>query len=273
MPLLDEVKTIDSEDAAKQFITKNWQAALPEEALNDSIFKTLKDPSEIFKSWKHGQETISKKGIIVPGENATQEEKEKFMNALGRPEKPEGYKLSEVKDLHPSIKVTPESQKSFLEAAHKMGFSNVQADQIYQWYLQQTTASLKNQEASQIESINQAKTALSQEWGKDYEPNLKLASRLVEKVGGKEALDAFGDLGSNPTVLKVLHKLGKMVSEDNIKDLGFSSLEVSAKDAQRKIDEIKANKSHAWWNENDPNHGKAVQEMKDLYQHAYGEAK
>ena len=237
----------------------------PAEAKADPVITKYKSPEEFYKGVKNMAELVGRKGVIVPQPGASADEMERFYTDLGRPEKPEGYKLSEIKDLHPAIKITPESQQLFFQAAHKAGLTSAQADHLNGWFLGTMTQAMKQQEVAVGEQRKAHETALRQKWGQGFEQNLGLAKRVVTRFGGPQALEAFGELGDNPTVLEFLASVGKRLSEDSMSALGISALETSAGDAKQKIAEILNNKAHAYWNEKDVQHKKAVAEMTELY--------
>lgn len=231
------------------------QTAIAEEDRKDPAVTKYKTVPELVKGYRNAQELLGKKGVILPTEKSTPEEVNAFQVALGRPEKAEGYKLSELKDLHPGIKSTPENQKKFFDAAHKLGLTNKQVDELNRWFLSDTSAAIMAQEKVLKEGNEKASAALRTEWGADYDKNFANAKAFVMKAGGQEALDSFGDLGSNPAVLKVLAKAGKAFAEDDFKGLGGSA---GASDVQKQIDAVNADLKHPYWDDAHTDHSKWV---------------
>lgn len=248
--------------------------AIPEEYRNDQNVTKYKTMDEFFKGHKNLVETVGKKGVILPGEKADPKEWEPVYNALGRPEKPEGYKLTMPEKLHAAIKPTPESQAEFYKAAHALGLSNKAADGLNAWYLQKLSGIMTAQDEATANNRKTASELLTKEWGAEAENNLKATKAFVERIGGKDSAAAFGELGDNPTVLKFLHKLSASIGEDTInKIIGGKSVDTGTEQDQAKkaIEEIKANKAHAYWDENNAKHGEAIKEMQALYTKAYPE--
>lgn len=254
---------------------QNWLSALPEdirtsipeEFSKDQTITKYKDLPEFLKGVKNMAAVVGKKGIILPGENATPEEVEKFYEALGRPKTPAEYKFSELKDLHPSIKPTPESIKKFQDAAHKLGLPTKTADGLNQWYLGELSAMMKQQEAAKVQKAEAAETALRQEWGANYDAEIAAASKFVEAVGGADALKAFeGDgTGRNPVMLRLFAKAGKLISEDAIKSLGGNQPQETPKD---EIDKIMSDPKHPYNDEKHPEHSQWIGmdgKMRKLY--------
>jgi len=248
--------------------SSTWIDSLPDDLKADPNVSKYKTPEEFVKGHINVVKMVGAKGIIVPKPDAPQEDQDKFYNALGRPEKSDNYKLTPIENKN--ISITPESEKMYKDIAHKAGLTNKQADMVQQEYAKMMGITIEQNIKEHDQVKKESETKLRQEWGAEYQKNITLAKRFVEKVGGKEVVDAFGDLGSNVSVLKFLANAGKMMSEDSISRLGVSSLETTAADAQRKIDSVRGNKSHPYYNENDPQHDSSVKEMRELYKIAHG---
>lgn len=249
------------------------QKLFPEDVAKDPNFTKYKTTEEFVKGHRSLVETVGKKGVIIPGEKATPEEMSAFYETLGRPKKPEDYKFTPNDKLHPSVKSDPEREKWFRGVAHELGLSAKAADALNAKYGEMVSAQITAQETAKAEGMAKATEALKKEWGDNYDANLTAAATLVERIGGDGAREAFGDLGSNPEVLKLLHKISGAISEDSFSKILNPGQGGGETDAQKvalgKIEEIKANKAHALHNENDPKHDEAVEEWKKLHAEAY----
>jgi len=262
---------------------ETWIEALPEE-VQESVgefkedeavtkYKTLPD---FIKGFKEVSELAGKKGVIVPTDKSSPEEVSNFYKALGRPDTPEAYKLSEVKELHSDIKVSDQGKADYFKVAHAAGLTGKQADTLNSWYLTTMSNAMKSAEAAVKAQNDQAATALRQEWGEKYDENLAKTNSLIKRVGGDDAINAFGELGSNPQVLKVLGKIAGAISEDGINQLLGGSGGMSSEQAEEKIAAIKADQKHPYWDENHADHKKWVGpegEMAKLYKAADAEKK
>ena len=232
------------------------------ETYKDSPVGKYKTVGEVFKGYGEAQKLIGAKGVIVPGENATEEEQGKFYNSLGRPEKAEGYKLSPLENLHPEVKITPETEAGFKNLVHKHGLTAKQADGLYKDYFGMMSSSLTKRDEKTNADKHEAEKALRTEWGGEYDNNVNKTKRLIDKFGGNDAREAFGDLGNNPVVLRTLANISKKFSEDGFVK-GDKQINVEANEAQKKITEILVNKDHAYWKQG-PGHAEALDEMKRL---------
>ena len=240
--------------------------AIPE-TFKDSPVGKYKTVGELAKGYTEATKLIGAKGVILPSEKATPEEYDKFYNTLGRPEKPDGYKLSPLENLHPELKVTPETEAGFKSLMHKHGISAKQADGLYKEYFGMISQSLTKRDEGMMTSKHQAETALRQEWGAEYGNNLAKSQKLIEKFGGPDAREAFGELGNNPVVLKVLAKIAKNFSEDGfVKGNEVKSSEIS--DAKSKITAMMLD-ANSPYNKTGVGHEEAIVEMRRLHEIAY----
>ena len=255
-------------DAGKQ--TPDFESiAIPSDKYADnpnvSKYKTV---GELVKGHSEVVKLVGSKGVIVPGENATPAEWDKFYNQMGRPEKPEGYKFSAIKDLHPDVKITPETEAGFKALMHKRGVPAKIADGIFQDYFGMVSQEMKKRDDVTSQAKNEAETKLRNEWGNDFDKNLTGVKRLVEKFGGKEGLSAFDEngLGNNPAVLKTLAGIVKMMSEDSFVKGGID-LTIDSSTAAKKASELTV--QIAKMKGDEPEYNQLVEEKNRLYKIAF----
>ncbi len=238
-----------------------WHKGFGEDAGKDEDVTRYKTAEEFYKGFKERGEALGKKGIIVPDANATPEQREKFLNDLGRPTAPGEYKLDAVEGLHESIKVTPETTTHFNGEMHKIGLTNEQANAVNKMQMSFVDQAVKAQETAEKEAATTAETALRAEWKGDYDVNRANVARLITKAGGQEAIDAMGGvdgLGNNPVVLKALGVIAGMLSEDQINSIrspiGQEGGNETVEEAKAKIAEIQKVGSDDYKALMDPDH-------------------
>ena len=247
-----------------------WLDTFPEEAKKDPNITKYKNAEELYKGHKNLVELVGKKGVILPGENAKPEDWDKFYNEIGRPAKAEEYKFTPLKDLHPDLKSTPEGEKVYAGIAHKYGLTNKQAEGIQQEYAGIISNAFKQRDAAYLKTQQEAANKLMQELGSEYTNKLNLAKKFVEKLGGPKTVDAFGELGDNPEVLKFLINAASKFTEDTPGNLRSAVLGGSKSEAQGYIDECKQalssqDKNHPYSNENHPKHREAIKKLQEAY--------
>jgi hypothetical protein len=237
----------------------DFEAMAIPETFKDTPVGKYKTVGELAKGYSEAQKLIGAKGVIVPGEKATPEELDKFYNALGRPAKPEEYKFSPVENLHPELKMSPETELGFKALMHKHGISAKQADGLYREYFGLISQSLSKRDEQMLASKQEAEKKLRSEWLGDYDGNLAKVKGLIAKHGGKA--EDFGELGNNPAVLRVLANIAKKFSEDTF--VKGSETPSEAMDAKKKLNDILLNKDHPYWKQG-VGHDDAVKEVMRL---------
>ena len=141
--------------------------------------------------------------ITKPGENASDEERESFYRALGKPESADKY----------SIK--GDEAKLFREMAYKNNLTDEQAQALYASLQDLGKTAVANQELAYKQQASETQAALTAEYGKDYPVKIELLKRGLKAYGGEaiaNKLMAAGLLGDIDIVKHFIH-LGEMSSE------------------------------------------------------------
>lgn len=258
-----------------------WVGFLPEEAAKDPAVTKYKTPDEFYKGYKNVQEIAGKKGVIVPDENASPEDREKFFNSIGRPESADEYKFNEVKDLHQAIENPEEISKGLAATFHEAGLTNAQADSLNNQFLSLLNESAKQQEAKQQEAMQATEAELRKEWGDKFDANKAMVGKVAKTMLSEEEIASLGGaegIGNNPVFNKLVYSLASQLSEDTLKNIQPTSQTktgTTAEEAKAAISAMETNKDSedykALYNERDPRHSEVVQKRLDLYKQAYGE--
>ncbi len=236
----------------------DWREIIPESFREASWATKYKTADDFFKGVDWMNQTIGKKnvvqGIELPGEDAKPEDWDAFYNSLGRPEKPDGYELPELKDI-PEGFVLPEDKQFWANMAHRHGLTKKQAAGLFSEFMQDMSERYKSAlEGSASATVEAAKKrmqesadALKGEWGDDFGANLNLAKRAAEHLGILDSLDQSG-AGNDPAVLKLAAELGKMLGEDNMRRGDPSGGGMTKEEALAKITAIKASPEYNSFN-------------------------
>ena len=273
MGILEELREIDTEEAAESFMQKNWQMALPKEARENPNVSKYKTSDDLVKGHLSAVERVGK-SIIIPDEKATPEEKRAYLTKLGVPEKPEDYQLKTPENLHPSVKSKPEAEKGFRVFAAKHNLTKEQAAAIYPEFMTMASQTQERAEAAAKERSVAAQTELKGKWGGDYDNNVALASKAAETFFGPELGKTFID---KPEFIERLHHLGKAISEDMVKVIqgsgaaGGDQTVIAA--AQKELSAMESEYIEgkgAWANAEDPKHEEALLKVQDLRRKVLG---
>ena len=244
---------------------QNWRDSLPEELKNDPTLQDYKDVESLAKTVVHQQKMIGSR-IPIP---KTEEEKTELYGKLGRPEEPGKYEVAVPEDYQQFFR--EESMNEFRSVAHKIGLNNEQVQALMDFQINEINHEMQGADTqlnSQREEIEQN---LKQEWGYDYDKNVKAAQRAVQVYGDVEVQELLnGELGNNPALIKMFARLGKEVTEDMAQNTQNNTLSVSPLDAKQEIANIMNNPKHPYFDGRHREHKDAVEKMRQLHEKAFG---
>ncbi|NBN64133.1 hypothetical protein [Pannonibacter tanglangensis] len=122
--------------------------------------------------------------VVLPGENASQEERDAFFNRLGRPEAPDNYDLG----LPGDAPVDPDFQSWFKGVAHKHGLTAAQAKALAADYVPYAAkrGDLSQQEAETL--YLQEEAELKKSWGAAYSQKTEQAKAAAKAFGLDETV-------------------------------------------------------------------------------------
>jgi hypothetical protein len=166
--------------------TPGWLAGLPSDLRDNEAFKPFRTVGDFAKSHleiaKKAKEAEEKLVNSIPklGENATPEERDRYLNSLGRPEKPDGY------ELDGEDKNSPEWTGYWRNELHRIGVPKDQAKAISTAFNNQIKQMVDAHNAKILSENEKAATALKAELGDKYDASVVLVSRLWKQWGKTE---------------------------------------------------------------------------------------
>ena len=211
--------------------------------------------------------------VALPPEGATPEQLGEFYTRLGRPDTADDYTTPEDLVSEDGFNPSDEMLKSFFEAAHAQGLNNSQAGELLKFYSDYMTAYHETLVESNERLQEEAETTLRNEWGSAYQENLTLARKALQAYGDDglvELLDTSG-LGSHPSMVRLLQKVGEGLKEDmDLTGKGKQSFQMTPEQASSAISQKYADENFmkAYGDAGHPNHNNAVSEMSRLFQMA-----
>ena len=189
-------------------------AALDEDTRGWLQTKGLADIPSLAKSARESEKLLG--GMVkLPGKDATPEEREAFLNKLGRPEKVEGYQFTPPKDLPEGLPYDGDRAKAFAGVAHKLGITQEQAAGLHDWFMADSVNAFAGVGEAQKAAMQQKATAatemLVKEWGPldgdTAQANFEIADKVFTQVpGGQDflkELQGLGLVGENKEILSV----------------------------------------------------------------------
>lgn len=174
--------------------------------------KQFADPNLQIASHRSLETLIGRQRLAVPANAEDKEAHEAIFKTLGRPDKPEGYKLPE------GSKISGDEWKNFAPIFHEAGISQAQAERILAAYEKRggdisaaAETERANEEARQV-------AALDTEWGSAAEGNKDIAAHAFRALGIDEATsDKIEQAIGYQATMKLFHKLGSGMSEAQLR--------------------------------------------------------
>ena len=238
----------------------SWRDSLPEDLKAHGSIQNFSDVPNLVRSFISAQAAISKKGIIPPGQNASEQEMNAFFDQLGRP----ALDKYEVKAPE-GRKIPDERLKAFKEAVHKSGLLPKQAQEVLNFYEAQEAAQDKARNEALSKQAEENQATLKKEWGEAFEKNGKLANRPINELGGDEFREwvVKGGHGNDPVLARFLLKVEGLMKEDQLRGEG-GSLDGAMSPQQMEHEVGKLMQEPAYWDARNSGHAAAVARVMDL---------
>jgi len=242
--------------------TVDFKSLIPESFKEEKSLENFDNMEDLLKSYLHAQKMVGADKIPVPNKYATDEDWKEVFTRLGAPKTPEDYKYSFKDD-----EVDPKQLKTFNETAHRLGLLPKQAEALVKYYNNLNQSHSEQLEAQAITAQEKTEADLKKEFGPQFNKRLDQAKRLATNTLGEEFLNNTvlkdgSRLGDNLEVIKAFSNLADKLSEDEVVK-GEGSEYQTAKDIEKQIDEL-TQQGSAYWQNQHPNHKKAVDEVLKL---------
>lgn len=253
----------------------SWRSELPADIRDNPLVVGYGDDPKVaipklVKEHVNLQKLIGAKGVIPPGKDATEEDKARFYNQLGRPETPDKYDLTSFKP--------PEGvpwDDGFLQAIipklHARGASQEFVQGLLGDYGDLIKGQWDGMQGQLEERAKAADQALRQEWGSAHGAKMELAARALklaagdsyEQIRNMKTMDgvAFGD---HPDVLRVLATFGDKLSKEHA-FVGEKQTRITMTPEEAGLERRKLEaKGSPYWDADHAEHKQAVLRVSEL---------
>ncbi len=197
----------------------NWYDTLPENLRGEASI-TRYDSLEKFAGAKLELERkVGANTVVIPSEDANEDQINAFYTKLGRPEDKASYKFN----IPEGVKVSEKEIEAFKDDAFKAGLSPKRANQIFESLVtrQSTNLSAEQTEAARVkqERLEEEKTKLLAEWGpSNYDRNMLEVEKALATFGDeglKSVLEEAG-LKDHPKIANMLFKASRAISDSDL---------------------------------------------------------
>ena len=263
------VALVDHEGSFRE----NWKDSLPEEIRGEECLNNVAGFTDLVTQHVHGQKSVGKDKIALPGANATDAEWDAFYDAAGRPKTEDDYKVDPDPDI-PEGFHSPERMARGRAIARKFGLSKKQWDGLIAWDNSETKMSLAVLDKDAAAELKTAEDTLKEKLGMAYEESLHNVNVLINTTTeeGDNRAEFIKEFGRNPKfVLWANDVAKKMISHEA---LIAEVTQATPKEAMVKIGELEATPGYSdgtLHRDNPAAEERITKELSELYKQAYPE--
>jgi hypothetical protein len=250
---------------------ENWREFVPPELKDDPTLAPIKDLGGLAKSYVNAQKLVGGEKIVLPaGALDTPENWEAVYNKLGRPEAPDKYTLDKGQ-LPDGLSWNENAEKTYREAAHKLGLTAKQAQGLFSYYNESVAAEYGALLEAEKKAAEDGQKLLKETFGAEADKAGEMAGKVVGLFGANdEHKQGIMELaGRSPALTVLLAKIGQQLREAGLhKGDGAADLASSPEQAQQKKMDIMTNKDNplnaAYFDKKHPRHAEALETVLQL---------
>ena len=252
-------QTNNNQETPQDLDTPSWMNGFNDELRQNKTLRNYKSAEEVAKALIATKKFVGEKGIKIPDENTAPEEVSQFYSKLGWPSDVSEYKIDRSKEL-PQEVVSKEDITPYLQKFHELHLTQEQVQGVMSVYDDSIKSAIESEPELKQNAINNTISTLREEWGNNYEENVRLADMARNQLDPKgeipnEYLEAM------PGALKLLHRASKLISGDT--KIGTPSNNTDG-GIDQQIASILNNKNY--WNKGNPESAILKERMKMLQQ-------
>lgn len=190
-----------------------------------------------------------------------------LVKKLGQPKEPEKYEADEYNyEFGEDYKPHEAIYKSFTDKAIELNIKPNDFKELIKTYVdsEQQAINVHNKEQ---EALNEEFTSkLKEDWGNDYSKNLEKAENLWTKFAPENADKMFSKMTPEMkgAVAKAMFNISKTMSDSHV-EAPSRQQDLTKEEIQNKIQEIRNDPSHPYFNASHKDHKEANEYMTSLY--------
>lgn len=250
----------------------NWRDALPDDLKGNAALANMDNVGQVAKAFID-MKSYQGNSLHIPGEDAGEEQRQQFVEkllakapnvmlrpdfdnqdqsrdfyrTLGMPSEAAGYEMPQLNDLPDGMNSNNEKMEFFRGIAHEAGLTKGQFAKVITKVLENDLASA----TTQLDEHKVAMEALTNEWGMATKERMAAALDIAKKTKAPDSLIKALENNQLPVnLVKWIHSLSVSIgSESNQLSTADDSMSgrMTPAEAQEKIDEIYANRDHAFF--------------------------
>jgi len=251
-----------------------------DETRTDQLIKSFKGLPDLVKNLRSAQKMVGRNKVVIPGDDAPDEEWDGVFKALGMPDKPEDYKLDYAETVPEELR-NKDNILWYQQTAKKYRLLPWQAEGIFKdWNELQSVVHKKTLDDFNV-SLETGLSKLKDKLGATFNEKMDACDAIIN--AGTDNMKRLGfsteeiedisnrlqnDVRRDPRVASIFISMGEMISEDRMGKIEKQNLfGIKPSEALAQIEEIKLDP--AYLDENSPKHKGLVEKMTTLHKIAY----
>lgn len=189
-----------------------WVDALSPELKGFAENKGFKEPSMVLESYRNLEKLqgVPPDRLLKLPEKPDDAEWANVYKRLGRPDKPEDYKLKPGDESESSKAFVDWAQKTFMEA----GLSTKQAETLAAKWNEQSQNYIKQADEAATARLQEQQKNLKKEWGAAYDHQMKVAKEAAHTFGlTPDQVDGLEKVLGYDGIFKHLYAVGSKLGE------------------------------------------------------------
>ena len=214
-----------------------WLDSLEPTYRENPLVNRFQDANEFAKSYVSAQKIIGAEKVAKPSKSWSDDQYNEFYAAIGRPESPDLYQLTDAK-------YDDNQLASLRQMAFEAGLQPRQFEKIAGFMRQANEQGAVEQDALYEQKAFEARQALRQEYGQAMEQKLNLAINTAKQYVGVDNMEIFNSplpdgslLGDHPAIVKMFVNIAESIGEDNIVGEPTEMI-MTPQEAKRQIDDL-----------------------------------
>ena len=249
-----------------------WKSTLRTDLKDSPLLQKFEDTpdglNKALESHANLEKLLGHEKVPIPKDANDKEGWARFGKAMGIPDKPSDYKLTEIK-LPETMKGLALDKAKFTEVIHANKLTPAAADGLWKAYNEINIGAYNKALQDHQNLINQNVNALRQEWGDAYQSNVELGQTVINKFSQDQETNDFltTAFASDPRGIKFLAKIGEQFAENKVGEFQIGRFTKAPDQAQAEIDKIIKDRNHPYSNPkaSDREHDAAVAYVNSLY--------
>lgn len=219
-PPADPPATPPADPPADPPPTVDWRAGITDTS-HQEFARRFTSPADLAKTAFEFRQKLST-ALVVPGEDATDEQKASFRKGLGVPDTADGYDYTMPEDTPEVMKVgAEENRKKFFELMHGLNAPQAVVHATLTHFHGLASGAIVAEDKALSTERQKQEDALKKEWGTDFDANKATSDKAI-KAFGSEELAALVErveidgvkLGNHPAMLNAFANIGRKMGED-----------------------------------------------------------